>query len=414
MKDNDYEVDYSVKDLERKEKRKRLVIGGIGILLIIASIFVILFLTGVISFSSDSVKSSDKDLAEKKEKEIEKEENKEPIEEKKDSNESEEKKDESTEKEKEDSKKSDDAKVETPKDNKNNNSNNNTPSITYLDGGDKFVTECYTYDSVQKNVQFIPASYAMKGDKIVCFVSYEVQASDPIKSYSYTISYNGLKLIKEDVGVGVKNGNAYSFNLSKPSSVGLHEEEFTFEVTSNDNISFEVKDIKYVTNSNKNYKATNKKVTFTYVWKANNSLFKRYTLPYNHSAFSINCYTYDSYKANKWIPATNIKVGDKIACEIGHETAATDIVKTFKWTIETGNGLKFYAVEVDENSEQFVQDNNSYTYFYSKPTPVGDNVGMYIFEATSTNDLRIIVKDIKFITTDNNFYYNDTITKTLK
>ena len=394
--DNSY---FDEEEQKKKKRKKRLLIISIFVLLILAALSYS-YTTGIIEFNSNK-----KDKKKENETTLKEKENKKTntsIEEKKDEtvlSEQEEKKEEI---------KNNDTEEKTT------NNTNNTPTINYLDGKKAFSINCYTYESVSKNEHYVLANYAMKGDKIVCFVGYEVNANDPVKSYNYTLSYSGLKLIKEEVGNATKKGNTYSFNLSEPSSVGLIDEKYTFEVTNSDNMYFGINDVKYVTTSEKNYKANNANFSLTYVWNASNDSFNHYTLPYDHQAFSINCYTYDSYKINKPKIATNIKVGDKIACEIGYETKSTDTVKTFKWTVDTGDGLKFTSVERNSTDEDYVQKDNSYTYFLTNPTPMGDNLGMYIFEVVNTKSINILLNNIKFVTSDNKFYYNDNITKTFQ
>ena len=285
------------------------------------------------------------------------------------------------------------------------NESQETPSVTKYKIDAFFMPNCYTEESVLSNKQFEKVTNVSVGDRIVCFASFETYAADPVKSFKYTLTYgSGLKLIKADgVSSATKNGNTYEFTLKKPSSV---EDigDFTFEVVGTTDLTYGIKDIQFTTKDNKKYYSNDNINSLKNKWDAS------YT-KYKIEAFGMSyCYTQESVLANNFKVAETVNVGDKIVCIASFETYANDNIKSFKYTLTYGSGLKL--IKADRVSSA-TKNGNTYEFSLKEPTGV-EEIGDFTFEVVNTSDLTYGIKDIKFITTDNKYYYDNDITRSLK
>lgn len=121
-----------------------------------------------------------------------------------------------------------------------------------------FMEYCYTEESVIAN-NYKRAETVGVGDKMVCYVTFETNATDKVKTFEYTLDYgSGLKLVSEELyDLSNKAGNTYSFVLDSATSVGDTVGSFTFEVVGNENLNYGIKDIKFITDSGNIYISAN-------------------------------------------------------------------------------------------------------------------------------------------------------------
>ena len=129
------------------------------------------------------------------------------------------------------------------------------------------------------------------------------------------------------------------------------------------------------------------------VWDVSDSTFTKY----KEDSFNIGCSKGDG-KA-----ITNVNIGDKIVCEVGFETYAAEKVKTFKYTLSYGSGLKLIKTD---NVSSAIKNGNTYLFTLNKASSVGTTgYGTFTFEVVGTTDLTYSIKNIKFITNDNRYFY---------
>ena len=257
---------------------------------------------------------------------------------------------------------------------------------------------CYTEESVKAN-NYKVAKNVNIGDRIVCHVEYETNSSNTIKEFQYTLNYgSGLKLVSEEATTEklIKNGNTYTYTLNKPAAVrtgGIGT--FTFEVVGTEDITFNVKDIRFVTTDNRYLKAKDEPVrTIQYVWAPNNTSF----VDYGSTLMGIgHCYIEGTVNVAK-----NVNIGDRIQCHVEYEASASNIIKSFQYTLNYGSGLKLVGEEA--TTEKLIKNGNTYTYTLNKPAAVRTGgIGTFTFEVVGTEDITFNVKDIRFVTTDNRY-----------
>ena len=273
--------------------------------------------------------------------------------------------------------------------------------------------KCYTEESVLANNYKLVESVNV-GDRIVCDVIFETFAEDLVQSFSYTLVYGkSLKLVDEKINSKVdKKDNTYSLVLNNPTSVSSTDDigSFTFEVVGTTDLIYGIKDIKFTTEDNKNYLSADKTNNLKYLWDDEKITFSKY----KNNAFDMTkCYTEESVLANNYKLVESVKVGDKIVCDVVFETYAEDQVKSFKYTLSYGNGLKLIKENIGSLAEKV---ENTYSFALKDATSVSatDDIGSFTFEVVGTKDLTYGIKDIKFITKNKATYYSENISNSLK
>ncbi|MBQ6840573.1 MAG: hypothetical protein IJO63_00450 [Bacilli bacterium] len=269
------------------------------------------------------------------------------------------------------------------------------PKYGKYEGGFFGISYCYIEESTI-NTKGEIATNVNVGDIIVCSPTFETYVDDKVATFQYTLEYgNGLKLVKEDVEGSIKHENTYRFVLDEPTSVGDDIGHFTFEVVSTENLTYGIKNIRFITEANKHYYTDDDTNSLKYIW---NETFEKYQT----DAFNIpQCYSLESVTANKYEVVKEVKKGDKIVCDVVFETYANDKVKAFKYTLSYGKGLKLIKEEKIENA---TKKDNTYTFILEEPTSVGEKIGSFTFEVIDSNQVTYGIKDIKFITADNKYY----------
>ena len=264
-----------------------------------------------------------------------------------------------------------------------------------------FMYHCYTEESVLTN-NFKKVESVNLGDRIVCQTGYETNSKDPVKTFKYTLVYGkGLKLVEtNELSTAIKNENTYLVTLDKANrdSVGRFG-TFTFEVVDTKDLTYGIKDIKFITNDNRYYYSHDNINSLNYVWDVEDTMFTKYKI----DSFEMkHCYTEESVLANKYKKVESVNLGDRIVCFAGYETYSTDLVKTFKYTLTYGSGLKL----IKSKASPTTQNGNNYLVTLDNPTSVLGGFNSFTFEVVDTKNLTYGIKDIKFITEDNKYYYS--------
>jgi len=275
---------------------------------------------------------------------------------------------------------------------------------------DSLSFQCYTKESVDAN-NFETATNVSKGDKIVCFVGFETYSYDKVKEIEFNLKYgSGLRLIDFEPYENsyYDNGGYYQFDyngLNAPTSVG-DLGEYVFEVVNvkNENdINININNIKFITSDNNHYYTNDENVKLKTIWNVDTSKYQYYSF----NPIYLKCYTKESVDNNNWELVTDVSYGDKIVCDVSSETYAKDKVKHLKYTLNYF-GLKYIG---KEGFYDAVVNNNQYVYEFSTPDSVND-LGYYIFEVTTHNDVMVSLEKIQFITTNKDYYYTSVVSAT--
>jgi hypothetical protein len=131
--------------------------------------------------------------------------------------------------------------------------------------GDSFYLQCYDKESVEKN-DYEYKDEVSKGDMLVCFVGYETNVDDKVKSVEYDLNLGaGLKLVEEDLyGIGEKstdNHYLFEFNPTSVNDIG----EYVIQITDDrrvDQLYMELSDIKFVTSDDDHYSNKDARIDF--------------------------------------------------------------------------------------------------------------------------------------------------------
>jgi hypothetical protein len=95
---------------------------------------------------------------------------------------------------------------------------------------------------------------------------------------------------------------------------------------------------------------------------------------------------------------------------LGLEIDSSLKVKSFKFSVTHGSGLSL----VVDNLSDALRENNTYIYTLKSPTSFFEEYTKFTFDVVSTENLTYGLSDIKFITSNNGYYYTDNITYSLK
>lgn len=272
-----------------------------------------------------------------------------------------------------------------------------------------YMNYCYTEESVLAN-DYEVAEIVNVGDKIICNLGFETNASDEVESLKYTLIYgSGLKLVDEETdGLVEKVENTYFHELDDPTSVGEDIGNFTFEVVSSKDISYGMSGIEFVTTDGATYSSSDQLSSLKYVWDDESVSFPAYDTDAVHMNY---CYTEESVLANQYKVAETVGIGDKIICILGFETNATDKVKSLQYTLVYGGGLKLVSELTDGLDNK---SGNTYSHILDDVTSVGEDIGIFTFEVVGSEGLEYGFKDVKFITEAGSKYTSGNASKTLK
>ena len=262
-----------------------------------------------------------------------------------------------------------------------------------------FMNYCYTEQSVLDN-DYEVAEVVNVGDKVVCFAGFETYSTDKVKSLKFTLEHgNGLELVDESTPeLTDKTGSTYSFELATPTSVGENIAAFTFKVVGTHNLNYGIKNIEFTTSDSRSFSNLDQNSSLKFLWDDENVTFPEYP---SDPFFMEYCYTEESVIANNYKRAETVGVGDKIVCFVTFETNASDKVKSFKYTLDYGSGLKLVGEELYDLSNK---TGNTYSFVLESATSVGDTLGSYTFEVVGNENLNYGIKDIKFITDSGDAY----------
>lgn len=268
------------------------------------------------------------------------------------------------------------------------------------------MAHCYTEESVLAN-KYQEVKNVNVGDRIVCDSYFETYSTEKVKTFKYTLNYgSGLKLIKANYSGAIKDGNTFLYTLDKATSVGDYG-SFTFEVVGTENLTYGLSDIKFITDDFRYYYTGNENNTLNYVWNSNDITFNKHT---GHSFSMTRCYNTYALQNGKFERVTSVKVGDRISCMLGLEIDSPLKVKSFKFSVTHGSGLSL----VVDNLSDALRENNTYIYTLKSPTSFFEEYTKFTFDVVSTENLTYGLSDIKFITSNNGYYYTDNITYSLK
>ena len=255
-----------------------------------------------------------------------------------------------------------------------------------------------SYEGTFKN-----ASDLVVGDKIYCATSFEVYADDAVKDLTFDIEIgSGLTLLKTDINSkGTKNGNSYHMTYGNGTGVSENDVVLHLEVNSYEGLYIDVKNVKFITKNDDYYYADHKKTTLNSIWDKN-ATFQTYS----EDILSLHCMRVNPKTGKEEYPEVlnlQVQYGDILHCYPEFESYSTDPVKSLRYEIETGSGLRFKGFKKMNNSF-FEVSNFKGSLNYPNGTSVGMESGYLEFEVINSNNLYVKLKNVKFITTDDRHY----------
>ena len=247
-----------------------------------------------------------------------------------------------------------------------------------------------SYEGTFKN-----ASDLVVGDKIYCATSFEVYAGDEVKDLTFDIEIgSGLTLLKTDINnsKGTRNGNSYHMTYGNGTGVSENDVVLHLEVNSYEGLYIDVKNVKFITKNDDYYYADHKKTTLNSIWDKN-ATFQTYS----EDILSLHCMRVNPKTGKEEYPEVlnlQVQYGDILHCYPEFESYSTDPVKSLRYEIETGSGLRFKGFKKMNNSF-FEVSNFKGSLNYPNGTSVGMESGYLEFEVINSSNLYVKLKNVK-------------------
>ncbi len=132
---------------------------------------------------------------------------------------------------------------------------------------------------------------------------------------------------------------------------------------------------------------------------------------YDDQSFSIHCYSND--ESNDWNVIENVNVGDKIVCNVSYELSRD--LSRLSYELDYGKSLKISNIDtywgnINDLDASLNISGNLFSYTYTREISFDDSPNI-TFEVIGNkeSELYISIKDIKFLTSDKEYFYEDDV-----
>ena len=98
---------------------------------------------------------------------------------------------------------------------------------------------------------------------------------------------------------------------------------------------------------------------------------------------------------------TSVKIGDIIYCHPMFEVYADTEFQNVEYTLVYGKGLELINEKLPEGTKK---KGNTYTVTLDKPTSITEFIGEFAFKVVDKEDLTYGLRDVKYISVNNNYY----------